>query len=68
MARRKPESDGSPMKVQDYLSGVDYPVSKEELLNIAKRENAPEGIIRTLQNLPERKFRQPADVNRELGR
>jgi hypothetical protein len=57
----------SPAKVEKYLAGVDYPASKEELVEAAKRHHAPEEILRVIESLPGERFDAPTAVARAYG-
>ena len=37
--------DFDPDDAQQYLEGVEYPASKEELISAAENNDAPEGLI-----------------------
>jgi hypothetical protein len=39
----------SPSNVQSYLKGVSYPASKDDLLAAAKRNGAPDDIMRVIR-------------------
>ncbi|HEU4677098.1 MAG TPA: DUF2795 domain-containing protein, partial [Candidatus Paceibacterota bacterium] len=41
-------NDTSPIDIQKYLKGVNYPCSKQELVEAAKREGAPENVLGVL--------------------
>ncbi len=49
-----------------YLSGLDYPRQRQELLNYAKSQGAPKTIINYLEQLPSKEYTSPADVEIEL--
>ncbi len=49
-----------------YLSGLDYPRQRQELMNYAKSQKAPESILEYLKQLPNKKYTSPADVEIEL--
>ncbi len=57
----------SPAYVQRFLSGIDYPVSKEDLVNHARSQGADENVIRLLQGLPGNRFESAADVSKAIG-
>src|SRR5579884_3539038 len=52
-------SDHSPIQVQKYLKGIDYPASKDDLVNKAQANGAPEEVMRVLQQLPGDRFDGP---------
>jgi hypothetical protein len=53
-------------EVRIYLSGLDYPRSKTELVNYAKTKKAPESVVIYLRRLPEKPYTSPADVELEF--
>jgi hypothetical protein len=57
----------NPIQVQKFLSGMDYPASKEEIVDHAKSKGADENIIQTLEQLPDESFETPADVSKAIG-
>lgn len=57
----------NPIQVQKFLSGMDYPASKEEIVEHAKSKGADENIMQTLEQLPDESFETPADVSKAIG-
>jgi hypothetical protein len=53
--------------VDQFLVGLMYPVSKEELLERARESKFDPSIMTALEALPERQYTEPADVSRELN-
>jgi hypothetical protein len=49
-----------------YLPDVDYPVSKDELVNKAEREGAGQHLLTILRTLPVEQFVSAAQVRREI--
>lgn len=58
----------SASKLQVYLKGIDYPADKDELIETARNNNAPENVIAFLKRLPERQYQYPTDVEKEFGK
>ena len=58
----------NPIQIQTFLKGVDYPASKEALLQNAERNGADEGVRTTLEQLPDAEYATPADVSEALGK
>jgi predicted outer membrane protein len=58
----------NPIQIQKYLKGVDYPASKQALLEKAKSMGADENICQSLEQLPDEDFQTPADVSQAFGR
>lgn len=57
----------NPIQVEKYMKGVDYPASKEDLLNAAKRNGAEKQICDMIQNLPNQRFEKPTDITKALS-
>lgn len=57
----------NPIQLQKHLKGMDYPASKQDLLNHAKKEGADENILSTLEQLADEEFETPADVSKAVG-
>ncbi|MEO3813703.1 DUF2795 domain-containing protein [Sphaerisporangium sp. B11E5] len=53
--------------VQKYLSGVDYPATKEQLLEHAERQKADEKAMEALRQLPDGTFDGPNEVSRAVA-
>ncbi|WP_433298729.1 DUF2795 domain-containing protein [Pseudonocardia sp. CA-142604] len=52
--------------VQKYLMG-DYPASRHELVDRARRQGADQAIVSLVRNLQNERFTSAADVERALG-
>ncbi len=57
----------NPMQVQKYLSGVDYPVQKQDLIEHARSQGADDALISTLERMQDREFQTPADVSKAIS-
>ncbi|MGE5395607.1 MAG: DUF2795 domain-containing protein [Candidatus Saccharibacteria bacterium] len=62
-----PKNRFSPIEVQEFLKGMSYPASKEELINHARRNRASDGIISMLNNMRINRFNGPTDVSEALN-
>lgn len=58
----------NPIQVQKFLSGMDYPAGKNDIVKHAKSKGADDNIMQTLQQLPEENFETPADVSQAIGK
>jgi hypothetical protein len=56
----------NPIAVQEHLSGVDYPASREDLVAAAKRAAAADVIVDALAAMPDRRYEGPAEVTAAL--
>ncbi|MBC6457855.1 DUF2795 domain-containing protein [Actinomadura sp. HBU206391] len=54
------------IEVQKHLSGMDYPATRDELVDHARKNGAPEGVIESLRRLPERQFDGPNAISKEM--
>jgi hypothetical protein len=69
MARKDESAQGrvNPIQVQKYLKGVDYPVSKQDLVRRAQEEGADQDVLSTLKKIPGDRFQTPADISQAIG-
>ncbi|HEX5996592.1 MAG TPA: DUF2795 domain-containing protein [Jiangellales bacterium] len=54
--------------MQEHLAGLDYPVSKEDLLRRAQETGADTEVLETLRSLPVEQFTSLDDVADALSR
>ena len=59
--------DVNPVEVQEHLSGIDYPASKDEVISTAESNDAPQEIVEALQAMDGTEFEGPDDVMAALG-
>jgi hypothetical protein len=57
------DNNPTPIELQKYLSGVDYPASKEDLVKTARDQGAPDELIQALESASEDSFDSPTDVS-----
>ena len=65
----------SPALVQRHLRGVNYPASRDDLVDYARREcedgSYPQGecerVLQVLSQLPDREYQRPVDVSKAFG-
>lgn len=60
-------ANSSPIEIQKFLKGVDYPASKEELIEIARDNGAKKDLLNLLEDLKEDEFANPAEVSKAIG-
>ena len=58
----------SPIELQKYLGGVEYPADKQALVDTAPGDGADDDIVQTLQHLPFDRFDSPDDVRQAFGK
>jgi hypothetical protein len=57
----------NPIEVQKHLGGMDYPVSKDTILETAKKSGADQNILDALGNIPDREYDGPNAISHELS-
>jgi hypothetical protein len=57
----------SPVQLQKHLSGIDYPVGKQQLVEHVRSQGADEQALQTLERLPDREYDGPNAVSAEVG-
>lgn len=65
MARRE---EPSPVNIGKHLRGIDFPATREELIEYAEENDADEEIIEALQDLDDREYENMADVLDQFGK
>ncbi len=56
----------SPIEVQKSLKDINYPVKKKELIQHAKKHGANSKVIEVLEDLPDKEYKNAADVSKEF--
>lgn len=56
-----------PQMIQEYLSDISFPTSKDSLIRSARQHGAPDMVISFLQNLPDKQYQNSSEVTREAG-
>jgi hypothetical protein len=57
----------TPIQVQTFLDGVQYPLDKGDLLKEVQKQRASADVLATIERLPDRRFDDPTDVSRAIG-
>lgn len=57
----------NPIQLQKHLKGVDYPASKEDLIEHARQQGADEDALSALEQIPDEQYETPADVSKAIG-
>lgn len=60
-------SRSNPIEIQKSLAGVDYPVSKQQLIEKARANGAGEDVLTLLGKLPDREYDGPNAVSAEVS-
>jgi hypothetical protein len=53
---------------QKYLGGMDYPAGKQDMINHARKNKAPDAVIQVLEMFEDKTYHSAADVSKEFGR
>ena len=56
------------MELQQYLRGIDYPCSKEDVLAAAVHAGAPVDLLHRLHAIPVSGFSNPVEVSQHVAR
>jgi len=62
-----PDRDDAPPAPGPSLRGVSFPATREELLELARRNGAEEEVIERLQEIPARRYTDMEDLLSEYG-
>lgn len=57
----------NPIQLQKHLKGMNYPASKEDLLQHAKQHGADDNAMSVFEQIPEDEYETPADVSKAIG-
>lgn len=57
----------NPIELQKHLKGVTYPASRDELVEAAEENDAPEEILDALRSADAEEFSGPDQVQKALG-
>jgi hypothetical protein len=55
------------IEVQKSLSGMNYPASRDQLVEHAKKSGADDSIVRALGKIPDREYEGPSGVSKEVA-
>lgn len=53
--------------VERFVRDANYPANKRELVDYARRQNAPEDVMSALDKLPDQRFNSAMEVSRSMG-
>ena len=57
----------SPAEVEKFLNGIDFPVSKQDLIQHAEDNGAPAEVLGVLDSMPDKQYGSAADVVKGIG-
>ncbi len=56
----------TPAKVREYIQGVNYPATKEDILQQARAEGAGDSVQTVLEKLEDKSYENPADLSEAI--
>lgn len=62
------EPAANPINVQQYLESVSYPATKQDLLDSASKNAAPDEVMTALENIEDAEYGSPAEVSARVGK
>lgn len=57
----------NPIQLQKHLKGVDYPASKDKLVQQAQQNGADDNAISVLEQLPDNEYSSPTAVSQAVS-
>lgn len=57
----------NPAKIEESIKGIDFPASKEDILNRARENSAAQEEMDALEGLPDQEYTTPTDITQALG-
>ncbi len=51
-----------------YLKGIDFPATRDQIVDCAKANGAPDTVIQLMNRLPEREYTRANEVEQEFGK
>lgn len=57
----------NPIQIQKYLSGIDYPASKDDIVATAEKEGADGDVLDALKGIPDGDYEKPTDVSKAVS-
>lgn len=58
----------SPAAVEHYIKGAHFPADRDDLIELASENNAPDDVMDVLNNFSDQEYNSVIDVAREVGR
>lgn len=54
--------------LEHAIKGIDFPASKDELVEQASNNNADDSVVAVIKDLPKQKFKSPIEVSKAFGK
>ncbi|GGA62457.1 hypothetical protein GCM10011490_11100 [Pseudoclavibacter endophyticus] len=53
----------NPIQIQKYLGGIDYPASKQTIVDSAKESGADDDVLEALNAIEDKQYEDPTEVS-----
>lgn len=57
----------SPSNIAHFLKGIDLPASRQDLIDHAEDNNAPDEVLEVLEQMPDQEYTSMADLMQGVG-
>ncbi|WP_144764724.1 DUF2795 domain-containing protein [Curtobacterium sp. 9128] len=57
----------NPIQIQKYLSGIDYPASKDDIVSTAEQQGADGDVLDALKGIPDGEYDAPTAVSKAVS-
>lgn len=57
----------NPIQLQKHLKGMNYPASKQDLIQHAQKHGADDNAMSVFEQIPDEDYETPADVSKAIG-
>ncbi|MCC2660586.1 MAG: hypothetical protein K0R37_1360 [Arthrobacter sp.] len=57
----------NPIQIQKFLGGIDYPATRDALIERAQESGADGNVISALENLPDKEYDSPTAVSSAIS-
>lgn len=64
----KGKTPATPIDVQTYLRGANYPANKDKLISVARNNEAPSEVIQVLRQMPDTEYSGVEAVAKACGK
>jgi len=58
----------NPVAIERYIKGIGFPANKEDLIQQAQENGAPEDVMDVLNRFDEHEYNSPIDISKEVAR
>jgi len=57
----------SPSNIAHHLKGIEFPADKQELIEYAEDNGAPDEVLEVLQQMPDKEYNSMSDLMHGVG-